>query len=638
MTGHKITRNRIIKSCRYCYEHKLKCDKDTPCSTCIGLKVTEQCTYGFAKLLAPTLQAKKSDSVKRQSFKRGQKLQKFSAGSIVYKSKYFYPFFTSSINDKILRADHYGQLVPSSVLTRNEITKFDKFASPARDIDDILALLPPLKETALSQVEIYFECVHPMIPVFSREKILDILSDMYESSQLCKDVKALDVLLVMAIFFCSAYAAVASGVIPDLLLCNKYYKAYKLLLDIAEFPLRPQMESLQTFLVVNFVLDPNMVDATAYSAMLVRMGQQLGLHKASESGAPEHKLLWNLLLYIEGSSSVVCGFSFFVSSKLLHSVPLPELKSDEYPIAYTIGRCKINSVFREVMELTSRNLISKTDLQATEKLIENLYDEINDVNGYLREIIPTYSAYFSTTLSIFLYRLHLRFFALPSLQSQEDKILHRTSNEITSVHPLDITGILEVHQNLKEEVVQLSLLLLFHTYKRLVQKDIDKFAWYTKGSTVMQYLFVVIKDLSQIPLKPYNTTDFAYSLQQTLDSDILEIFRADPVFQKFVLVEGVIGLMELKLASLWNNEDLYKFLLVKAVKEKVWQANSNILKCNSKSIQGLKQCTLFATGIKHLQNMKSINFEECLKNWESEKVSTDMERILTNWLLDFHGG
>lgn len=638
MTGHKITRNRVIKSCRYCYEHKLKCNKDTPCSTCVGLKVTDQCTYGFAKLLTHTEQTKRSDSVKRHTFKKTQKLQKFSAGSIVYKSKYFYPFFASSINDKILRADHYGQLVPSSVLTRNEITKFDKFASPARDIDEILALLPALKETALSQVEIYFECVHPMIPVFSRKKILDILSDMYESSQLRKDVKALNVLLIMAIFFCSAYAAVASGVIPDLLLCNKYYKAYKLLLDIAEFPLRPQLESLQAFLVVNFVLDPNMVDATAYSAMLVRMGQQLGLHKTSESAASEYKLLWNLLLYIEGSSSVVCGFSFFVSSKLLHSVPLQEVKSDEYPIAYTIGRCKINAVFREVMELTSQKLISKTDLLATEKLIEDLYEEISAINGSLRKIIPTYSDYFASTLSIFLYRLHLRFFALPSLQSQEDQILHRTSNEITSVHPLDITSILEAHQNLREEVVQLSLLLLFHTYKRLVQKDIDKFAWYTKGSTVMQYLFVVIKDMSQIPLKAYNTSDFTHSLQQTMDSDILEILQANPVFHKFVLVEGVIGLMELKLAALWNNEDLYKFLLVKAVKEKVWQANSNILKCNSKSIQFLKQCSLFTTGIRHLQNTKSINFEDCLKNWESEKVSTDMERILTNWLVDFQGG
>lgn len=631
-----ITRNRAIKSCKYCYDHKLKCDKARPCSACTACKTTDQCIYGFAKKSSA---ADTRDSSPRTKYPRrdNQSIKKVGKYSVIYKSKYSYPFFASSINDKILSAGQFDKSEFSKVSARNELHKFDRSAIPAQSFEEVLALLPSSKETALSHVETYFERVHPIFPLFSQKRVKNAFTDVYQSLKMRTAVDAMNVLIIMAVFFCSSYAAVASGIIPDLLLCNKYYRAVRHLLDVLEFPYKPHLESLQAFAAVNFIIDPNMVDASAYSPMLVRMGQELGLHKGLPNDDIESNLIWILLLYIEGSSSVVRGFPFLASASVMNEVPLPELETDAdcgFPISFTIGRCKINQVFCDIMELTSRKNIPSEELDSAESKIMSLYSDISVINASLRENHPAYCAYFSSTLNVFLYRLHLRFYALSCLQWEEDKLLHKTSRIISSGGPMDITSFLTVKQNVRGEIIHLSLSLLFHTYKRLVQKNIDKFAWYTKGSTVMQYLFVIIKDIFENPERPVEIGEFPTVLRQTIDDDMLEIIKGSPKLCKYVLVEGVLALMELKLVALWDNEDLYKILLVKAVKERVWHANEKMLKQNEDTIDLLKKCGLFAAGIEQLHNKNSINFEECLEGWESDDFSLNMDKILTSWMID----
>ncbi|QLL32910.1 hypothetical protein HG536_0D04320 [Torulaspora globosa] len=627
MSGQKITRRRLIKSCKYCYDHKLRCDKGHPCSTCVALKKTEQCIYGFSKDLLSV----SSPKVASQGIKRTAR------NSVVYKPKYFYPFFASTINEKILSTDRYDKTALSSAFTRNEIHKFNRSISPLRDIKEMLALLPESEAAGLSHADTYFERVHPILPIISRERVLNAFTEVYESLRSQAVINAGSTLIVMAVFFCSSYSAVASGIIPDLLLCNNYYKAFRHLLDIVEFPFIPQLESLQAFTVVNFVIDPNMVDAAAYSSMLVRMGQELGLHKDPNTTSIECKLTWNLLLYIEGSSSVVRGFPFSTSSALIEAVPLPDTNGDvnyDFPVSYTVGRCKINKILRKVMELTSVTEIPREELNSRESEIASLYDDVQDINLSLKRNFPVHQAYFASTLLVFLYRLHLRFFALSSLQFQEDKLVQKTSNQLTSFESIDVTSVLGIRQTFKEEVVQLSLLLLFQTHKRLVQADIEKYAWYTRGSTVMQYLFVIISDLFHSPCKTLETENFLTPSRQTIDDDMRDVINSSPSFFRYALVEGVLTLIESKLAALWSNEDLYKFLLIQNLKEKVWQINEDLLKKNEEEIKAVKNSKFFAAGSVHMQNMKSINLEDCMQGWESEDFPISIDKVLNSWLID----
>lgn len=150
----------------------------------------------------------------------------------------------------------------------------------------------------------------------------------------------------------------------------------------------------------------------------------------------------------------------------------------------------------------------------------------------------------------------------------------------------------------------------------------------------MQYLFVIIKDVFENPEQPLEISEFSAIFRQTIDDDMLEIIQGSPVLCKYVLVEGVLALMELKLVALWSNEDIYKLLLVKAVKDRVWQVNGKVLKDNEDTINSLKKCKLFAIVVEQLQNLKSINFEECLEGWESDDFSVNMDKILTSWAVN----
>lgn len=603
------------------------------------MNTISECVYGFNKdnRFEGSEAAENTSNTKHCKTSKTHKIDKSPKGSIVYRSKYFYPFFGNSINDKLLSSQAYGELSLSQRFKRNEITKLNKFVSPLNNIEDALALLPPSKETALSQVETYFDSVHPIIPILKKSSIIDALVTTGGNHNNQENINAPKLLLIMALFFCSSYAAVASGVIPDLLLCNKYYAAYRFLLDTCEFPLRPNIESLMAFTVVNFVIDPNMVDAMAYSSMLVRMGQQLGLHKMDDI---QSKLLWGYLLYIEGSASVVSGFSYFTPGNLITETASPSLDSMDQngmSAAYTIGRYKVNAVFRDVMDLSTRQSISQDEFQLTQRKVEKLYDEILHINSILKIEFPVYGSYFASTSLVFLYRLHLRHTAFFHWQFHKDKLLQKTDNQINSAQPLDITSSLISRHTYGADVIYLAVLLLFYTYERLVQENTAKFTWYTRGSTVMQYLFIVIKDLYQNELKPCELNKFPEPLRRTIDANIEEILKKDKVFFKFVLIDHVIGLLELKLAALWNDEDLYKFILIKAIKEKVWQVFQEQLEQNKARLEELSKCDLFACGEKHLQNFKSINFEDYIGNWESDAVLLEMNKILISWLADLQG-
>ncbi|CDF87519.1 uncharacterized protein ZBAI_01119 [Zygosaccharomyces bailii ISA1307] len=637
MPPEGIKRNRTIKSCRYCYEHKLKCDRAVPCSTCSTRNFKTKCIYKFDKEASSI--AHGANSAKQRKVKKHEKFQKMDStpkDGLVYKPRSFYPFFENLINEKILCSSSFGSLSLSLKFSRNEITKFRKNVKLCKSIDDALALLPPSSETALSQVETYFDAVHPIIPILNKKKMLQIVKHFETFRSISTSINLLDLLLLMALLFCASYAAVASGVIPDLLLCNKYYGAYQFLLNACEFPTNAQIASLQAFTIVNFVIDPNMVSATAYSTMLVRLGQQLGLHKMNDI---EYKLLWHFLLYYEGSASVVSGLPYFTPRYLMFVSLLPKATSKDQngaPLAYTVGRCKINAIFRNVMEISAKESTSEVNFEINAEM-KNLYDEILQIGSILQREAPLYNGYFESTLMVFLYRLHLRHAALSFTQSRKDELLRKTSGRIVLPQPMDVKSLLTAPHKYGEEVIHLSLLLLFRTYERLVQEKIAKFSWYTLGSTVMQYLFVVIKDLYQTELKSYQLNDFSATLRRTMTKDIVEILATDAVFFRFVLVDGLIGLLEAKIAGLWSDEDLYKFILVRTIKEKVWQVFEKQLKENEERVECLRECKLFACGKKHLQNLKSINYEDYVDSWQCETILPGMESFLMDWLVDLQG-
>ena len=632
-----ITRKRKIKSCTYCYSHKLKCNRTIPCSTCISNNREVECKYWVDSSEPPL----KKPNLENNKVQIPQNLEWVLPQNEVYGGKFLYPFFTPSINDEVVSSNIKSKLTLNTSFVRNKITDFNPFIRADIHMKDVIFYLQDSRPHITKLINTYFYNIHPIVPILDRDDITRRIQVIYERIDNNQNINPLDVILLMAVCFCSSYSSIASGHNNNITNVYRYYSVYKYLLDVTKFPLVPFIETVQSFTVVNFVMDPNMREAVAYSAMLVRMGQQLELHKKAVNTTPESRnllYLWHYILFMEGSSSVASGFQFCTSKDTLNLVRLPKGSLNQgdktdVPYDYTISRFKMNSIFQKIMELTTKHTITRTENDYIEEKIGILYRDVGKVEGRLKHAFPETASYYSSSLYIFLYRLHLRFFALESLQLESTQKRNKNFESSEKSQAKDIFWILERPLPLREEVVPLTLLLLLNTLERLVQPNCEKFNWYTRGSTVMQYLFVILRDISQNPNKVYPLASFVEPLYGSIGFDIKEVIMCNPLAYKYKLIEELLRILELRLAPLWTDNELYKFLLVKIVKEKVWETCKDVIKANETPFFELSKCRLFIF-CKTLQDSQNISFEDFVTNLEPNLFGLDAEKILVDWLMD----
>ncbi|KAG0672577.1 hypothetical protein C6P45_000007 [Maudiozyma exigua] len=637
MPKKAITRKRKIRSCTYCYSHKLKCNRTIPCSTCITNAREVECKY-WADSSDPPLKRPNTESYKTQM---PQKLEWVLPQNEVYGGKFLYPFFTPSVNNDVVSPNVKSKLTLNTNFVRNKITEFNPFVRADIHMKDVIFYLEDTKAHLKELTDSYFSNIHPIVPILDRDDMESRIQVIYERIETNQNLSPLDVILLITICFCSCYSSMASGHTNNITRVYRYYSVYRYLLDMTKFPLVPYTETVQSFTVINFVMDPNMREAVAYSAMLVRLGQQLELYKKVNNTTQESKnllYLWHYILFMEGSSSVASGFQFSASKDILNLVRLPKSPFNQddangVPYDYTISRFKMNSIFQKIMELTTKNSISRTESDYVEEKIGILYRDVGKVEGRLKHAFPETASYYSSSLYIFLHRLHLRFFALESLQLESTQKRNKNFEVSEKTQEKDMFWILERPLPLREEVVPLTLLLLLNTLERLVQPNCEKFNWYTRGSTVMQYLFVILRDISQNPIKTYPLASFVEPLYGSISFDIKEVIMCHPVAYKYKLIEELLRILELRLAPLWTDHELYKFLLVKIVKEKVWEACKEVIKANETQFFELSKCRLFIF-CKTLQDSQNISFEDFVTNLEPNVFGLDAEKILVDWLMD----
>ena len=216
--------------------------------------------------------------------------------------------------------------------------------------------------------------------------------------------------------------------------------------------------------------------------------------------------------------------------------------------------------------------------------------------------------YFTSTLCIFVCRLYLRYCALSYLQQKDDILLDKPGDEPLPSSKLDISKILEAQDNFKE-VIPLLLLLLLHAFKGLVQDNRKKFSWYNHDSTIMKYLFIVIKDIYQFPTKSYNISNFSLLTRKTIEQDLKVIIGTNCTIYKLVLVEDLIKLIELKLASLWSKEELYKILFVKSIHEHVWSVNKKFIVDSKNEMNKLRDFSIFAADYLQIESNNNLDFQ-----------------------------
>ncbi|SSD60025.1 uncharacterized protein SCODWIG_01786 [Saccharomycodes ludwigii] len=530
---------------------------------------------------------------------------------LFFKSKTLAPFFTESVKQELLLTNSVttdSNTNGSQLL--NFVNNWDRL-----DISKIIDLIPKSENELTGSTNTFFNNIHPIIPILDQNIITRLVKNSCASmSANNSKIDISDLILIFTILFTTSYTNRITNTTKKSTedLFNQYCNAYRSLLDISgslEYG-TPRLGILQSMVIISFVMDPNMRHCCDKSAFFIRQAQQLGINK---SPGRLQTMLWHFILYMEGSSSVVNGMPFLSPNYFYDEVELPSLDildKKHYYMAFTVGRFIINEKFRLIMDINDSNTISMDD-------IVNLYGEINKLCDSICKNNSIYGRYFSSTLYIFLYRVHLRYMKLLILSDKEnsnDTFISRDEQhkegslnsdttdfskekKITKrFSEIGLKSILGDNAHTNTGIVEISILLLFHTCIRLqkTQKSaasssnnsnvLSNFLWYTLGSTPMQYLFVVIKDLynNNRAKKGKNSFEYAFlnlgpHVLQSIPTEVLNIVSSNvacAACYPYLLVDVVIMLLETHLLHLWTEDYVNKFILVKYLKGKVWEANS----------------------------------------------------------------
>ncbi|SCU82410.1 LADA_0C05072g1_1 [Lachancea dasiensis] len=632
-----IKRRRSIKSCRYCYEHKLRCNKGHPCNNCEKHETLDLCEYGFdrANLI--------SDIPRQPPLKRLKSLGQNVASKpqVHRKPDPYYPYLIEAQEASLLaeRSRSDGFSSNDDEFNRNAITEFNRQGEMWVSTDEIQGMIPESKASMNLLVDTYFYRINPIIPLLDRDAVLQQIRSIYDTLQNGQKVDTVDLIIMFTILFTVAYSHVAEGQIPDLLLCNNYYAAFQTLLRDSIFPYKASISCIQGLVIVNFVLDPNMVGTLALSAILLRQAQQLGIdrelnNRSKGSMRIYHQVLWHYLLYFEGSSSVVAGLEFMHSEQAFVAIDLPLVDDSPAPshLAFANGRFLINQVFRKIMHYKDAEIIPiENSLEEVTEQFQRLNEQVEDLCVKIEQLSKDQARYFVSTLRIFLLRAYLRFKALfPSTVKQSEK--NPLKERLDCRPPAIVDNLITNGSPMSKDIVELSILLLFYTVRRLTVGGCSRYAWYTRGSTVMQYLFILLKDIHRNPTRDYylSTSD---AFPVCISEDILECIKTEKSAFRFVLIEELMTLIEVKLLPMWDGHDVNRFLLVRSIKKRIWEKNQRHIDTLAPTFSSLKSCRLFTACHSKLKRLRGSSFEESIKEWNFESADLDSEKIMS-WLSD----
>ncbi|CEP61788.1 uncharacterized protein LALA0_S04e00694g [Lachancea lanzarotensis] len=634
-----IKRRRSIKSCKYCYDHKLKCSKEQPCLNCKRHGKLALCMYGFDKephpaIPPPALNLDNNALFARSATKKMPTVAPNRPGP-------YYPFLLEAqqVSSLGLR-DKDSANRPD--MKRNAITRFNSLDEAKMSMDAILDMVPESKASMSLLVDNYFYRINPIIPLLDRDATLKQVKSFYELRQSGKKVAARDCIIMFTILFTVSYVHVAEGQIPDLLLCNRYYAAFQALLTYDSYPYETSVAAVQGALIVNFVVDPNMTNAVALSAVLLRHIQKLGVHKqigllSSETdGLKIHlQALWHFVLYLEGSSSVVAGLPFMHTAQAFDCVDLPgnEASAAIAHMAFANGRFLINRMFRVIMMYKDTGTVPVDDALVTVRNgFGKLSNQVEELCAKIESLKKGEAVYFISTLRVFLLRAFLRFEALFSSNSVRHQPVTENHDRDSNFFQV-VDRVLQSGTITSKETVELSALLLFYTLRRLGVGNCPRFAWYSKGSTVMQYLFILLKAISQEPTESYSVSISNLAYPVVLSEDIVECISTDAVNFKYVLVEELFSLLETKLAPLWDDRDLDCFLLLRSVKDRVWELNKEYIGRSKASFESLRACDLFRVYQFETRTGGIQSSENDTQQWEFCNKTIDAENVM-RWLSE----
>ena len=741
----KLRRRRRILTCEYCYNHKLKCDRNQPCSTCIRTK--HDCVYHFKDKIDPhafnsidddytghvlqtvpkvkddlnpdivaayenvsneltkkisiykekndkndkndisnddinantksndttsTSKASKAKNSKNTSIETNNKKNSSKvpkkvqlkesnnpvfmsniSNTPLYYSRAFFPYLEPSLNRMMLfKMSEVGE----SGQIKNDFSHigtydFQRFGLPIT-LDQLVEEYPK-KESFDDIIYLYWDYIHPLIPIIDREITMNnyirFWKDLNDPENPRFDIDSGVLFLAMLLAVKTAFEVNEKD--PSKLKLiqdekSRVYDTFEKFKLIFGFRTNPNLAYIQSSIILFQSSCIYYIGIFTYTASLARQSEFMGLHRdpllhdvypntKNIKDIEVRRLVWHYVRFLDTSASIVSGMSPHMimtnastkfPSKYDYNHETNKFDGDLNPfMVFTISRFKCSLVMETISHFLNSDFSSDNErLLRWEGIAKTVVALYQDVNTLVKEIFscesnPKYSKillrWLVSNAAIFVHRTYLLHRACDRRPySHHNRVILKPANaanvELTKLSQASsnkdfFNKVLTLRMPYFETTIEVSILVLYETKIRVgVSPELSKYRWFTKNANPFQYIYFVIRDIYHYPTKRYNLNNLPEEIKRFIFEDELLDFTGD--VRKYVVDLALTSLSQLK--DFWCEpiNDMMNFLC--ELKKYVYRCTeSSNNSSNSNSNINQKKNTNNMNMNSNLNNMNMVN-------------------------------
>lgn len=622
----KVKRNRKIRTCEYCYHHKLKCDRNTPCSTCLRTK--SECVYHFksnndtdnkstggtkkkatkSKLLnLNTTQNSESSSPEEDNVIKWKKedgelrVEETNSDVIfstninnipLYYSRAFFPYLEPSLNRMFLfKMSEIGERGTSNDFSHVGTYDFQRFGFK-NSLEQMVKEYPK-KEEFDDIIYIYWDYIHPLIPVIDKEqtmvKYIKFWDELHNETSPRFDIDSGVLFLGMLLAVKTAFevnitdpAEVKKSIAEK----NRIYDTFEKFKMFFGFKTNPNISYIQASIILYQTCAIYFIGLFTYTAALARQAEFMGLHrdpllhdvypnKNNTKDVEIRRMVWHYVRYLDTATSCVSGMSPHMimtnastkfPSKREYNPESGKFDGDLNPfMVFTVSRFKCSLVMETISHYLNSDFSNDNEkLMRWEGISRTVIALYQDVYTLIKEILScSNNPKYSQDLLRFLvsnaitnvhrtYLLHRACDRRP--YSHHNRVILKPANaanvELTKLSQASSSKdffdkVLAIKMPYYESTMEVSILLLYESRYRLkVTPELEKFKWFSKNANPLQYTFFVLRDLYHYPDKRYTFTHVPQDIRNfILDEEVLNF---DGDIRKDVVDITITNLAHLK--------------------------------------------------------------------------------------------
>lgn len=607
----KIKRRRVINTCAYCYHHKLKCDRNKPCSTCIRTK--SDCIYYFKQgskddeksimKFSTTKVDNKDESIinlnknistKEKYINSNVKVKfKSSANNVpIYYSRAFYPYLEPSLNKMFLFK--MSDIMEHGILSHEDpnilIDNQNAYLNYTREE---LVSEYPKKEYCDNIIHLYWEYIHPLVPVIDKESTIEryfkFWEEFYDPVNPQFDIDS--GILFLAMIYAIKKAFEVNEKDPEKLKKIKKekndvyntFEKFKLSFNLISNASFAFIQASIIFYQCGYIY---YVGIFPYTASLARQAEFMGLHrdpilhnvhqkKIDIKDAELRRISWNFIRFLDTATSITAGMSPHMimtnsstkfPSKYDYNLETDKFDGDVNPfMIFHITRFKCSLVMETISHYLNSDFSSDEEkIIRWEGISQTVTALYQDINVLIQEIFncssnPKYSKILlrwlvSNTIVIVhrTYLLHLACDRRP--YSHQNRVIMKPLNKPdigftklsqATTNKEFFEQILTIRMPYSGLAVEVCTLLLYETKIRVrMSPELNKFKWFARASNPFQYVFFVLRDIYHFPTKVYDFKDLPIEIQKSIHDD--EILYCKEEVRKYAVDVSIKSLYRLK--------------------------------------------------------------------------------------------